>query len=429
MKKLIIILVTSLLLFSCFSKEPVKKYLVTIVDGSSEISDEVLANEDYTFTLSKDQTYNKVFVNGIEIKADSDGIYTIREINEDKLITFNSQYQITISKGLGYDVDIISGHSLLVNAGENVKFKLRLALDYDKSMPKVFANEKEIEVLNGEFMLSDIDKNILIAVKEVYKNQVVIKPKPEVLKDPVAPSEPDYSFYANNDLSWWYRYPARLNSDIKPTIDLEVSNLIKKYNGVWMLDTNEKVVVLTMDEGYEFENNTTEILDIAAKKGVPITFFITGGYLESQPDLVLRMINEGHVVANHSDKHLRASPALNNSNQTFIDDIKNLENKFTTLTNKNITKIYRPPEGGYSERSLAITKDLGYKTVFWSFAYRDWLTDDQPNPEVALSRIISEIHPGAILLLHAVSNTNVAILEQLIDEVRALGYSFTTIPN
>lgn len=429
MKKLIIILVTSLLLFSCFSKEPVKKYLVTIVDGSSEISDEVLANEDYTFTLSKDQTYNKVFVNGIEIKADSDGIYTIREINEDKLITFNSQYQITISKGLGYDVDIISGHSLLVNAGENVKFKLRLALDYDKSMPKVFANEKEIEVLNGEFMLSDIDKNILIAVKEVHKNQVVIKPKPEVLKDPVAPSEPDYSFYANNDLSWWYRYPARLNSDIKPTIDLEVSNLIKKYNGVWMLDTNEKVVVLTMDEGYEFENNTTEILDIAAKKGVPITFFITGGYLESQPDLVLRMINEGHVVANHSDKHLRASPALNNSNQTFIDDIKNLENKFTTLTNKNITKIYRPPEGGYSERSLAITKDLGYKTVFWSFAYRDWLTDDQPNPEVALSRIISEIHPGAILLLHAVSNTNVAILEQLIDEVRALGYSFTTIPN
>ncbi len=429
MKRLIIILVTSLLLFSCSSKEPVKKYLVTIVDGSSEISEEVLANEDYNFTLSKDQTYNKVFVNGIENKADSDGIYTIREINEDKLITFNNQYQITISKGLGYDVDIISGHSLLVNAGDSVKFKLRLAIDHDKSVPKVFVNEKEIEVSNGEFVLSDIDKNIAIEVKEVYKNQVVVKPKPEEPKDPVAPSEPDYSVYANTDLSWWYRYPTKFNSDIKPTIDLEVNNLIKKYNGVWMLDTNEKVVFLTMDEGYEFENNTTEILDIAAKKGVPITFFITGGYIESQPDLVLRMINEGHVVANHSDKHLRASSALSNSNQTFIDDIKNLENKFTKLTNKNITKIYRPPEGGYSERSLAITEDLGYKTIFWSFAYRDWLTDDQPNHEVALSRIISEIHPGAILLLHAVSNTNVAILDQLIDEVRALGYSFSTIPD
>lgn len=429
MKRLIIILVTSLLLFSCSSKEPVKKYLVTIVDGSSEISEEVLANEDYNFTLSKDQTYNKVFVNGIENKADSDGIYTIREINEDKLITFNNQYQITISKGMGYDVDIISGHSLLVNAGDSVKFKLRLAIDHDKSVPKVFVNEKEIEVSNGEFVLSDIDKNIAIEVKEVYKNQVVVKPKPEEPKDPVAPSEPDYSVYANTDLSWWYRYPTKFNSDIKPTIDLEVNNLIKKYNGVWMLDTNEKVVFLTMDEGYEFENNTTEILDIAAKKGVPITFFITGGYIESQPDLVLRMINEGHVVANHSDKHLRASSALSNSNQTFIDDIKNLENKFTKLTNKNITKIYRPPEGGYSERSLAITEDLGYKTIFWSFAYRDWLTDDQPNHEVALSRIISEIHPGAILLLHAVSNTNVAILDQLIDEVRALGYSFSTIPD
>ncbi len=388
-----------------------------------------MANEDYTFTLSEDQTYNKVFVNGIEIKADSDGMYKIRDINEDKLVTFNNQFQITVSKGLGYDVEIVSGHSLLVNAGDSVKFKLKLAIDYDKSVPKVFVNEEEIEILNDEFVLNDTDKNILVEVKEVYKNQVVVTPKPEEPKDPVVPSEPDFSVYANTDLSWWYRYPVKINSGIKPTIDLGVNNLIKKYNGVWMLDTNEKVVVLTMDEGYEFENNTTQILDIAAKKGVPITFFITGGYLESHPDLVLRMINEGHVVANHSDKHLRASPALSNSNQSLIDDIINLENKFTTLTNKKIAKIYRPPEGGYSERSLAITKDLGYKTVFWSFAYRDWLTDDQPNPEVALSRIISEIHPGAILLLHVVSNTNVAILEQLIDEVRALGYSFTTIPN
>ena len=182
-----------------------------------------------------------------------------------------------------------------------------------------------------------------------------------------------------------------------------------------------------MDEGYEYENNTNEILDIASEKNVVITFFVTGSYIDQNPQLVQRMVVEGHVVANHSNKHLRVSPALDVSDQTLIDDIIQLEEKYRSLTGKEISKLHRPPEGGYSERSLAINDALGYRTVFWSFAYRDWLVDDQPKEQEAFDKIISQVHPGAILLLHAVSKTNVAILGDLIDEIRAMGYTFTSL--
>ncbi len=234
-----------------------------------------------------------------------------------------------------------------------------------------------------------------------------------------------YAVYSNEDLSWWYRRPA---PGERATIDAGIQSLISSYGAVWQLaPSGQKRVYLTMDAGYEFENNTTEILDIAAAKGVPITFFITGSYLNNNFGLVQRMINEGHQVGNHTQRHLRASAALETSTQTFISDLLELEMNYLSLTGRPMPKLYRPAEGGYSERSLKIAKDFAYTTVFWSFAYRDWLTDDQPDPDAAFDLIMSELHDGSILLLHAVSDTNVAILPRLIDAIRAEGYTFVLL--
>jgi len=187
-----------------------------------------------------------------------------------------------------------------------------------------------------------------------------------------------------------------------------------------------------MDEGYEFEQNTSEILDIAAAKKVHIAFFITGSYLRNRPDLVKRMVAEGHLVLNHSDTHPNLANLYREQGaESVMANITKLEREFKALTGKTMLKYIRPPEGAYSERLLGLMHKNGYRTVFWSFAYRDWLTNEQPDRETARRAILGELHDGSVILLHAVSNTNVALLPELIDEIRARGYSFgrlTDIP-
>lgn len=228
----------------------------------------------------------------------------------------------------------------------------------------------------------------------------------------------NYLNYSNKDLSWWYR-----PGTPKATIDSGVAAMIAKYNVYWQLPTTQKVVYLTFDEGYEYKQNTLSILNTLKTKGVKATFFITGGYYNSHPELVKKMMAEGHQVANHTINHYRASTALNDSTQKYIDDVVNLDKLVPGMV-----KLHRPPEGGYSERSLKILKDLGYKTVFWSFAYRDWETANQPDPVAAKQKILDNIHPGSILLLHAVSDTNVSILGDVIDGIRAKGYVIQQLP-
>ncbi|NLF19925.1 MAG: polysaccharide deacetylase family protein [Clostridiaceae bacterium] len=237
-----------------------------------------------------------------------------------------------------------------------------------------------------------------------------------------------YTVYPNTDLSWWYIPPKPLNQQLPAKIDPGIAALIAKYSTLWQLPSGSKKIYITMDEGYEFETNTAEILDIAKAKNIPITFFITGSYLNHNLPLVKRMLAEGHQVANHSFNHLRPAPALAISTDYYIADIQSLASRFRELTGSEIAPFYRPPEGGYSERALKIVEDLGYTTVFWSFAYRDWLTDAQPDITAAFDRISGELHDGSILLLHAVSDTNVAVLAQLIDFVRAQGYVIAPLP-
>ncbi len=188
------------------------------------------------------------------------------------------------------------------------------------------------------------------------------------------------------------------------------------------LDTSgEKVVYLTFDAGYE-NGFTASILDTLRQHGVPAAFFLVGHYLESEPDLVRRMVTEGHTVGNHTVNHPDMS-AISDP-EVFTRELTGLEDQFQALTGQALPKFYRPPQGLYSRENLEMAQSLGYKTVFWSLAHADWDNQNQPDPDAAIEKLTSRLHPGAIVLLHSTSKTNAEILDDLILRWKEMGYRF-----
>lgn len=233
-------------------------------------------------------------------------------------------------------------------------------------------------------------------------------------------SDLNVSGLSNKALSWWYR-----PGQPKSTIDEGIANMIAKYGAVWQRPTGANKLYLTFDEGYEYNNNTAKILDTLAEKNVKALFFVTGHYVKSQPELVSRMVNEGHYVGNHTVDHLNPPKAL--AENKFVADIQGLEQIYADIIGGNMSPFYRPPEGGYSEATLSAAESLGYRTVFWSFAYKDWETKNQPGEQAAIEKITSNFHDGSIILLHAVSDTNTKVLGQIIEKAREMGYTFGDI--
>ncbi len=181
-----------------------------------------------------------------------------------------------------------------------------------------------------------------------------------------------------------------------------------------------KCIYLTFDEGYE-NGYTAKILDVLAEKNCKAVFFITMDYAKSQPELVRRMIDEGHMVGNHSTTH-PSMPSL--SAEDAANEITALHDYIAEQFHYQMS-LFRPPKGEFSVRTLAVAQDLGYTSVFWSFAYKDWITDNQPQPGASLQKLVSSSHDGAIYLLHAVSSTNTQILGSFIDAMRQKGYQFS----
>ncbi len=198
-------------------------------------------------------------------------------------------------------------------------------------------------------------------------------------------------------------------------------DLQEKYGelGAQFIAENNSNIYLTFDEGYE-NGYTPQILDILKEKNVSAVFFVTMPYVKGNPDLIKRMIDEGHIIGNHSNKHL-VMPSLS------IEDAKNEYMILHEYVKENFNyemTLFRPPEGKFSEQSLALGKALGYKNVLWSFAYADYDVNNQPDKKAALEKIIKRAHNGEIMLLHAVSKTNTEILGDVIDQLRSKGYTF-----
>ncbi|EOS51546.1 delta-lactam-biosynthetic de-N-acetylase [Lachnospiraceae bacterium MD335] len=199
---------------------------------------------------------------------------------------------------------------------------------------------------------------------------------------------------------------------------------LQKYDTHFVGDSNEKVIYLTFDAGFE-NGNTQPILDALKKHNVPATFFVVGHYLESAPDLVKQMVADGHFVGNHTYHHLDMSSIA--SKESFEKEMKDVETKFEEITGKELAHFYRPPQGKYNTKNLEMAKDLGYHTFFWSLAYVDWYQDKQPTKDEAFKKLVGRIHPGAIVLLHSTSKTNGEILDELLTKWEEMGYTFRTL--
>lgn len=199
---------------------------------------------------------------------------------------------------------------------------------------------------------------------------------------------------------------------------------LKEYDTYYIGDTSKKTIYLTFDAGFE-NGNTEAILDALKKHNVKATFFLVGNYLETSPDLVKRMVEEGHIVGNHTYHHPDMSAI--SSKEAFQKELTDLENLFEKITGKKMSKFYRPPQGKYSVENLKMAKEMGYKTIFWSLAYVDWYQDKQPTREQALKKLTSRIHPGAVVLLHSTSKTNGEILDELLTKWEEMGYTFGTL--
>lgn len=199
---------------------------------------------------------------------------------------------------------------------------------------------------------------------------------------------------------------------------------LARHNAYYVGDTTKKRLYLTFDAGYE-NGYTAAILDALKAQQVPAAFFVVGHYLESAPDLVRRMVEEGHIVANHTYSHPDMSAIAGET--AFLHELSRVEEAYRQITGQEMPRYYRPPQGKYSEQNLKMACEAGYTTFFWSLAYVDWQVDAQPTREQALEKLTGRIHNGAVVLLHSTSATNAAVLEEVIGKWKEMGYTFGTL--
>lgn len=234
------------------------------------------------------------------------------------------------------------------------------------------------------------------------------------------------AYAADGSVSW---YCVRKKDHVQPELPSELS-FTRDYDVYWIdesnssFDSNSKVIYLTFDAGYE-NGNVEKIIDVLKDENVRASFFILDNMILKNEDLVKRMINEGHTVANHTLKHKDMTRM--NSIEEVAKELGELETLYEGVYGMKMPKLYRPPEGKLSEKSLKWANELGYKAVMWSFAYADWDNGKQPSREYAMKKIMDNLHNGEVMLLHPTSATNAQIMRDLIKELKGMGYRFATV--
>ncbi|WP_121610017.1 delta-lactam-biosynthetic de-N-acetylase [Mesobacillus foraminis] len=229
-----------------------------------------------------------------------------------------------------------------------------------------------------------------------------------------------YAEFPNKPIGWGFKK----GREGKPAdAGKPLEQLIGKYGAVYKGDPNKKDIYLTFDNGYE-NGYTDQILDVLKKEKVPAAFFVTGHYLESAEDQVIRMVEDGHIVGNHSYHH----PDLTKvSDEKLKEELELVRSKTQELTGQKHMSYLRPPRGVFSERTMQLAREAGYTHIFWSLAFVDWNTDQQRGWQYSYDNIMRQIHPGAILLLHTVSKDNADALEKAIQDLKKQGYTFKSL--
>lgn len=245
------------------------------------------------------------------------------------------------------------------------------------------------------------------------------EPSPAPVVKPEEPSVEQKTTPATKSYSWYF---TRNTQHQIPVVNKDIANLLAANDAFYVLPNNSSRIYLTFDAGYEL-GYTARILDTLKANGVNAAFFITGQYLHTQPELVKRMKAEGNLVCNHTLNHPDCAKI---SSDSMKQEIKSLQEQYLQVTGQEIDRYLRPPMGNYSELSLKTTSELGYKTVFWSMAFGDWDPAKQPGADYAYNHVITNIHPGAVILLHAVSQSDTDALDRIIKDLKSQGYVFAT---
>lgn len=226
--------------------------------------------------------------------------------------------------------------------------------------------------------------------------------------------------YSNVPHNWGI---ARTKNEIPPDAGDLFNKMLSENGSVYLGDTKKKDIYLTFDNGYE-NGFTPKFLDVLKKHDVHATFFITGHYIKTNPDLVKRMVEEGHIVGNHSWSHPDMTTI---GDQKIIQELEQVNMAYQELTGRTDMKYFRPARGVFSERTLAVVNKAGYENIFWSLAYVDWKIDQQRGWRYAYDNVMKLIHPGAVILMHTVSKDNAEAMDAIITDLHKRGYTFRSL--
>ncbi|RKD25052.1 delta-lactam-biosynthetic de-N-acetylase [Ammoniphilus oxalaticus] len=228
---------------------------------------------------------------------------------------------------------------------------------------------------------------------------------------------------AYSDKPFHFGFKKSKNGEVA-SIDQEgFKEILEKHEAIFLGDTSKKELYLTFDNGYE-NGFTPQILDTLKEKKAPATFFVTGHYIKQEPELLQRMVKEGHIIGNHSWNHPDITTV---SNEKMENELNSVRDAVLESAGQKEMKFLRTPRGIFNERTLAVSKELGYTNVFWSIAYMDWDVKSIKGWQHAFDKVTSQLHPGAVILLHSISKDNADALGKIIDEARKQGYEFKSL--
>lgn len=229
-----------------------------------------------------------------------------------------------------------------------------------------------------------------------------------------------FSASGSDEYNWGFK---RAKNGEQAEAGAQLDQIVEKYDAIYKGKPDHKVAYLTFDNGYE--NGFTEsILDTLKKENAPATFFLTGHYLESAPDLVKRMVKDGHMIGNHSWGHPNMARLTPEGMRT---EWKKLDDKLRELTGIERTTYARPPEGTFNAKLLEVGNAEGYRHIFWSVAFKDWERDVRRGADYAYNALMEQLHPGAVILMHTVAQDNAEALPRFIAEAKKQGYTFLSL--
>ena len=299
---------------------------------------------------------------------------------------------------------------------------LVLSLLCGSAIKSSFFAPQRPDAIAAKTLLSNKESAHLTEAKNISNNNNTPTAGSSLTKSknkPDSPQKKTVAALSNSKYGWGLKTN---NEHLQPEVPAKINSLLAKYKAYWIGNNQDKVVYLTFDEGYE-NGYTPKILDILKSNNVKAAFFVTGHYLKTQPGLVKRMVIEGHIVGNHTDTH-PSMPDI--SDEQIKNELQIVEKQFHEITGVNKMSYLRPPKGEYSERTLALTSELGYHNIFWSIALVDWVP--MPNgSDQAYQGVMDKLHNGAIILLHAISKDDTEALDKIIKDIKAQGYTFKTL--